>query len=80
MAATWTRGHHAQCLGAQVAATADGSAPVPGSRHDSAVLRLCGWDQVLAGADWIADTAYTSHGALTPIKKTPHRKRLPWEK
>lgn len=56
------------------------SDPVPGSRHNSAALRLCGWDQVLAGADWIADTAYTSHGALTPIKRTPHRKRLPWEK
>lgn len=47
------------------------SCPVPGSRHDSAALRLCGWDVTLTGADWIAGAAYTAHGALTPIKKSP---------
>ena len=67
---------HAQCLGVQVAVTTDAilvavSDPVPGSRHGSAALSLCGWDGILAGADWIADTAYTAHGALTPIKKIP---------
>ena len=53
---------------------------MPGSRHDSAALSLCGWDDILAGADWIADTAYTAHGALTPLKKTPGRDRLRAEK
>lgn len=83
--ANYSGKHHAQCLSVQVAATTDGvlvavSDPVPGSRHDSAALSLCGWDEILTGADWIADTAYTAHGALTPIKKTPGRDRLEWEK
>ncbi|MBF0697839.1 transposase family protein [Actinomyces bowdenii] len=83
--ANYSGKHHAQCLSVQVAATTDGtlvavSEPVPGSCHDSAALGLCGWDEILAGADWIADTAYTAHGALTPIKKTPGRQRLEWEK
>lgn len=75
--ATYSGEHHAQCLSVQVAATADGtlvaiSDPLPGSRNDSAALRPCGRNQVLAGADWIADTAYTAHSAPTLIKKTPH--------
>ena len=83
--ANYSGKHHVQCLSVQVAATTDGalvavSDPVPGSRHDSAALRLCGWGEILTGADWIADTAYTAHGALTPIKKTPGRDRLRWEK
>jgi hypothetical protein len=67
--------HHVQCLNIQVArtlyddliATSD---PVPGRRQDSAALRLCGWDQVLAGSTWIADTVYIGAGAIPPIKKT----------
>ena len=54
--------------------------PVPDSRHDSAALSLCGWDGILAGADWIADTAYTAHGALTPHQEDPHAERLLREK
>jgi hypothetical protein len=77
--------HHVQCLSIQVAGTLHGdliaaSEPVPGRRHDSAALRLCGWDQILAGSTWIADTAYIGAGAITPIKKTPGRDRLEWEK
>lgn len=83
--ANYSGKHHAQCLSVQVAANTDAtlvqsSDPVPCSRHDNAALRLCGWDQVLAGADWIADTAYTAHGALTLIKKSSRTRRLPWEK
>lgn len=76
-----------QCLSIQVAATASGellavSDPVPGSRHDSAALTLCGWDKVLDHAhdQWIADVAYIATTAITPIKKRVGRERLDWER
>lgn len=79
--------HHAQCLNVQVAATTDGtlaavSDPVAGSRHDSVAPELRGWTQALndGPAHWVAGTANTSYGALTPIKMTPHRRHLPREK
>ncbi len=53
---------------------------MPGRRHDSAALQLCGWDQTLDDMTWIADTAYTGAGAITPIKKTPGHDRLDWDK
>ncbi|MDR1441044.1 MAG: transposase [Bifidobacteriaceae bacterium] len=67
---------HCQNLSIQVACDLGGtlvatSAPVPGARHDSAALTLTGWDQILADADWFADSAYTAHGAITPIRKRP---------
>jgi predicted XRE-type DNA-binding protein len=66
--------HRVQCLGVQVAATSDGhlctvSDPVPGSRHDSAALKLVGWEEELSQLDWIADTAYIGTNAITPRKK-----------
>ncbi len=53
-----------------VAGTLDGyviattSDPVPGRRHDSAAVQLCGWDQPLEDMTWIADTAYIGAGAI----------------
>ncbi|ALN14688.1 hypothetical protein ASQ49_04700 [Acidipropionibacterium acidipropionici] len=83
-AANYSGKHHVGCLSIQVAGTLAGdliatSAPVAGSRHDSAAIRMCGWQDILegSGATWIADTATT---AITPIKKTPGRDRLEWEK
>ncbi|AMS04499.1 hypothetical protein AXH35_02395 [Acidipropionibacterium acidipropionici] len=79
--------HHVGCLSIQVAGTLTGdliatSAPVAGSRHDSAAIGMCGWQDTLqdSGTTWIADTAYIATTAITPIKKTPGRDRLEWEK
>lgn len=76
-----------QCLSIQVAATITGqliatSTPVPGARHDSAALVLTGWSTILSSSasPWIADTAYTIHGAYTPIKKTPGHERTDADK
>ncbi|MCA0437696.1 MAG: transposase family protein [Actinobacteria bacterium] len=57
-----------QCLSIPVAATLTGqliatSTPVPGARHDSAAIKLTGWSTILTNTPWIADTAYTTHGA-----------------
>lgn len=76
---------HVQCLSIQVACDTSGallavSDPVPGARHDSAALELCGWDIILKDADWIADTAYTAHGAVTPLKKPIGRQLAESEK
>jgi hypothetical protein len=76
---------HVQCPNIQVAAALDGtllavSQPVPGARHDSAALDLVGWTEVLDEADWIADTGYTAHSAITPIKKTRGADRTEFEK
>lgn len=67
---------HCQCVNVQVACDLDGtlfdvSGPAPGARHDAAAIKLVGWDQALAGATWIADTAYIAAGAITPKKKQP---------
>ncbi|WP_051238607.1 transposase family protein [Acidipropionibacterium jensenii] len=85
--ANYSGKHHVQCLNIQVAGTLAGdliatSEPAPGSRHDSAAIQLCGWQEILheAQACWIADTAYIATTAITPIKKTPGRDRLDWEK
>ena len=79
--------HRCQRLSVQVACTEHGelvavSDPVPGSRHDSKALELCGWSRILnqQNAEWIADSAYIATTALTPIKKTPGRDRLDWER
>lgn len=71
--------HKTQCLNVQVASTDRGdliavSDPVPGSRHDSKAINLCGWQNLLApsGATWIAYIATT---AITPIKKLPNQSR-----
>jgi biotin operon repressor len=66
--------HRVQGLNVQIAADTDGtllavSQPVPGRRHDSAAFTLTGWAEQIKGRDWIADTAYTSFGAITPHKK-----------
>lgn len=76
-----------QCLNVQVASTDRGdliavSDPVPGSRHDSKALKLCGWQDLLdsSAATWIADTAYIATTAITPIKKLPHQPRTNHDK
>ena len=63
-----------QCLSIQVASDSGGqllavSTPVPGAHHDSAALELCGWAEILHNTNWVADTAYIAHGAITPVKK-----------
>lgn len=79
--------HRAQCLSIQIAATSHGqllavSDPVPGSRHDAKALELCGWKTILDQVDveWVAGTAYIATTALMPVKKTPGRERLDWER
>ena len=49
---------------------------MPGSRHDSKAINLCGWQDLLdsSGATWIADTA------ITPIKKLPNQSRTKHDK
>ena len=56
--------------------------PVPGSRHDSKAINLCGWQDLLdsSGATWIADTAYIATTAITPIKKLPNQSRTNHDK
>lgn len=51
--------------------------PVPGPRHDSKAINLCGWQNLLApsGTTWIADTAYITTTATTPIKNLPNQPR-----
>ena len=51
--------------------------PVPGPRHDSKAINLCGWQNLLApsGTTWIADTAYITTTAITPIKNLPNQPR-----
>ncbi|MDR1428497.1 MAG: transposase family protein, partial [Bifidobacteriaceae bacterium] len=56
------------------------STPVAGARHDSAALTITRWDGLLRGHDWLADTAYASHGAITPIKKPQGRELAESEK
>lgn len=74
--------HKTQYLNVQVASTDRGdliavSDPVPGSRHDSKAINLCGWQNLLnsSGATRIADTAYIATTATTPIKKLPNQSR-----
>ncbi|RRD02833.1 transposase [Arachnia propionica] len=76
-----------QCLNVQVASTDRGdliavSDPVPGSRHDSKAIALCGWQDLLdsCAATWIADTAYIATTAITPIKKLPRQPRTNHDK
>lgn len=74
--ANYSGKRHCQCLSVQVACDTNGrllavSDPVPGARHDAAAIGLCGWADTLAGADWIADGAYSAAGAITPIKRKP---------
>jgi transposase IS4 family protein len=76
-----------QCLNVQVASTDRGDLitvfdPVPGSRHDSKAINLCGWQNLLdsSGATWIADTAYITTTAITPIKKLPNQSRTNHDK
>ena len=76
-----------QCLNVQVASTDRGdliavSDLVPGSRHDSKAINLCGWQNLLdsSGATWIADTAYITTTAITPIKKLPNQSRTNHDK
>lgn len=69
---------HCQCLSIQVASDTGGtllavSDPVAGARHDAAAIALTGWDQILTGANWVADTAYIATDAITPIRKPPGR-------
>ena len=84
--ANYSGKHHLQCLSVQVACTSRGdliavSDPVPGARHDSAAVELCGWRAILDNtpAQWIADTAYIATSAITPIKKTAGIDRQEWE-
>lgn len=63
-------------LSIQVATNLNGtlvaiSKPVPGSRHDSRAIELTGWNKHLLDGQWLADTAYISNGAISPIKRTP---------
>lgn len=74
--------HKTQYLNVQVASTDRGDLitvfdPVPGSRHDSKAINLCGWQNLLnsSGATRIADTAYITTTATTPIKKLPNQSR-----
>jgi hypothetical protein len=56
------------------------SNPLDGCRHDIAALDASG---VLNGMDpknWIGDKGYVGKGMITPIKKTPGRDLLDWEK
>jgi len=67
---------HRQCVNIQVACNLSGrllavSAPVAGARHDAAALKLCGWADTLAQANWVADSAYSAAGAITPVKRLP---------
>lgn len=79
--ANYSGKHRVQCLNIQVASRTDGSLiavsdPVPGARHDCAALQLTGWDQQVESITWIADTAYTGTGAITP-RKRPRGKPRP---
>jgi hypothetical protein len=76
---------HCQCLSVQVACDLNGrllamSDPVPGRRHDQAALSLCGWDDTLADADWIADSAYIATNAVTPVKRAPGIELCAWQR
>ncbi len=83
--------HHLQCLNIQVLARPDAtlaavSTPVAGAPHDSKAVELAGWATELAAAiaaadlDLIADTAYTKHTDLTPIKRKKGQQRTDEER
>ncbi len=44
-----------------------------GAHHDVKALELCGWKDILADADWIADLGYIGTNATTPIRKPQNR-------
>ena len=83
--ANYSGKRHCQCLSIQVACDLHGrlvavSGPVAGARHDSVAIRMAGWQDVLAEATWIADTAYRGTNALTPYRnRTPGTCRTPSE-
>lgn len=56
------------------------SDPVEGCRHDTAALRLSGVLDTHDPANWIGDKGYVGNNMITPIKKTPVRDMLDWEK
>ena len=68
---------HCQNLSVLVACDLEGrlvatSTPVPGARHDAATIELTGWKDMLADANWMADSAFCATNAITPVRKKRH--------
>lgn len=53
----------------------EASDPFPGARHDARVIQECGRSDLLTetAATWVAESAYTTTTALTPVKKKPNQ-------
>lgn len=79
-------GKHATTgMNVQVVCTLDGelvwiSDPIEGARHDVFCLDESGALDGLDPSDWTGDKGYVGRNMLTPIKKTPTRGMLDWEK
>jgi alkylated DNA repair dioxygenase AlkB len=77
--------HHTTGLNVQVACTLTGrlvwiSDPIDGARHDNHCLQE---SAVLTGHDpssWVGDKGYLGNDMITPIRKSPGRPLLDWQK
>jgi hypothetical protein len=56
------------------------SDPVKGHRHDYATLDIHHTLDTLDPQNWVADKGYQGSGMITPFKKPPQGKLLPWQK
>ena len=77
--------HKTTGMNVQVACDLNGrlawiSDPVPGHRHDNAALELTNALDAPNSNKWLADKGYQGSGMITPYKKKPGIKLLPWQK
>ncbi len=77
--------HKTTGMNVQVVCDLDGrlewiSDPIDGRRHDSHCLAESGVLLDIAARNWLGDKGYVGADMITPIKKTPSRAVLDWEK
>ncbi len=82
----WSRKRGTTGFNAQLVSLLDGNAiyisdPLPGKTHDAATFAGTPVAEIIRNSGGgIADKGYQGCGMVTPRKKQPHGKLLPWEK